>query len=231
MFARYVFRAPTDWGYDASYMLYGTLFMMAGAYALSRGAHVRGDFLYRGFSPRTQAAFDLALYLLFFVPGMAALIYSGWGFFDLSYTMDERSSFSPKGPVVWPFKALIPIVGALMLLQGLAEIVRRAIILGWPLEWTEIIVIFVPIFLPLLKLFDIDPLFFGIIVALNLQTSFLSPPVAMAPFYLKGVAPKHVGLDQIFRGVMPFMLIVLLSMAILYVWPQLALWLPTVVYR
>ena len=104
-------------------------------------------------------------------------------------------------------------------------------ILGWPLEWTEIIVIFVPIFLPLLKLFDIDPLFFGIIVALNLQTSFLSPPVAMAPFYLKGVAPKHVQIDQIFKGVMPFMLIVLLSMAILYVWPQLALWLPTVVYR
>jgi tripartite ATP-independent transporter DctM subunit len=104
-------------------------------------------------------------------------------------------------------------------------------ILGWPLEWTEIIVIFVPIFLPLLKLFDIDPLFFGIIVALNLQTSFLSPPVAMAPFYLKGVAPPHVGLDQIFKGVMPFMLIVLLSMVILYVWPQLALWLPTVVYR
>ena len=104
-------------------------------------------------------------------------------------------------------------------------------ILGWPLEWTEIIVIFVPIFLPLLKLFDIDPLFFGIIVALNLQTSFLSPPVAMAPFYLKGVAPKHVGLDQIFKGVMPFMLIVLLSMVILYVWPQLVLWLPTVVYR
>jgi tripartite ATP-independent transporter DctM subunit len=104
-------------------------------------------------------------------------------------------------------------------------------ILGWPLEWTEIIVIFVPIFLPLLKLFDIDPLFFGIIVALNLQTSFLSPPVAMAPFYLKGVAPPHVGLDQIFKGVMPFMLIVLLSMVILYVWPELALWLPAAVYR
>jgi tripartite ATP-independent transporter DctM subunit len=104
-------------------------------------------------------------------------------------------------------------------------------ILGWPLEWTEIIVIFVPIFLPLLKLFDIDPIFFGIIVALNLQTSFLSPPVAMAPFYLKGVAPPHVGLDQIFKGVMPFMLIVLFSMVILYVWPELALWLPAAVYR
>jgi tripartite ATP-independent transporter DctM subunit len=104
-------------------------------------------------------------------------------------------------------------------------------VLGWPLEWTEIIVIFVPIFLPLLKLFDIDPLFFGIIVALNLQTSFLSPPVAMAPFYLKGVAPKHVQIEQIFRGVMPFMLIVILCMALLYIWPGLALWLPEALYR
>jgi tripartite ATP-independent transporter DctM subunit len=103
-------------------------------------------------------------------------------------------------------------------------------ILGWPLEWTEIIVIFVPIFLPLLKLFDIDPLFFGIIVALNLQTSFLSPPVAMAPFYLKGVAPKHVQIEQIFRGVMPFMYIVVLCMAVLYIWPEVALWLPSVLY-
>ena len=104
-------------------------------------------------------------------------------------------------------------------------------ILGWPLEWTEIIVIFVPIFLPLLKLFDIDPLFFGIIVALNLQTSFLSPPVAMAPFYLKGVAPKHVRIEQIFAGVMPFMFIVLISMAVLYIWPEVALWLPSVLYE
>jgi tripartite ATP-independent transporter DctM subunit len=103
-------------------------------------------------------------------------------------------------------------------------------ILGWPLEWTEIIVIFVPIFLPLLKLFDIDPLFFGIIVALNLQTSFLSPPVAMAPFYLKGVAPKHVQIEQIFRGVMPFMFIVILCMVLLYIWPEVALWLPSVLY-
>jgi tripartite ATP-independent transporter DctM subunit len=103
-------------------------------------------------------------------------------------------------------------------------------ILGWPLEWTEIIVIFVPIFLPLLKLFDIDPLFFGIIVALNLQTSFLSPPVAMAPFYLKGVAPKHVQIEQIFRGVMPFMFIVLICMVLLYIWPELALWLPEALY-
>lgn len=141
VFARYVFRAPTGWGFDASYMLYGTLFMMAGAYALSRGAHVRGDFLYRMFSPRTQAALDLALYVLFFVPGMAALIYSGWRFFDLSYVMNERSSFSPDGPIVWPFKALIPVAGALMLLQGLAEIARCAICLStgrWPQRLADV---------------------------------------------------------------------------------------------
>ena len=104
-------------------------------------------------------------------------------------------------------------------------------ILGWPLEWTEIIVIFVPIFLPLLKLFEIDPLFFGIMIALNLQTSFLSPPVAMAPFYLKGVAPKHVSINEIFAGVMPFILIVVLAMGLLYVFPEIALWLPSVLYR
>lgn len=141
VFARYVFRAPTGWGFDASYMLYGTLFMMAGAYALSRGAHIRGDFLYRMFSPRTQAALDLALYVLFFVPGMAALIYSGWRFFDLSYVMNERSSFSPDGPIVWPFKALIPVAGALMLLQGLAEIARCAICLStgrWPQRLADV---------------------------------------------------------------------------------------------
>ncbi|MFN0042098.1 MAG: TRAP transporter large permease subunit [Alphaproteobacteria bacterium] len=104
-------------------------------------------------------------------------------------------------------------------------------ILGWPLEWTEIIVIFVPIFLPLLKLFEIDPLFFGIMIALNLQTSFLSPPVAMAPFYLKGVAPKHVSINEIFAGVMPFIWIVVLAMGLLYAFPEIALWLPSVLYR
>jgi tripartite ATP-independent transporter DctM subunit len=103
-------------------------------------------------------------------------------------------------------------------------------LLGWPLEWTEIIIIFVPIFLPLLDHFGIDPLFFGILIALNLQTSFLSPPVAMAPFYLKGVAPKHVTINQIFTGVMPFIWIVLLAMLLLYVFPAIGLWLPSVVY-
>ncbi|MGE0737434.1 MAG: TRAP transporter large permease subunit [Alphaproteobacteria bacterium] len=104
-------------------------------------------------------------------------------------------------------------------------------VLGWPLEWTEIIVIFVPIFLPLLKHFGIDPLFFGLLIALNIQTSFLSPPVAMAPFYLKGVAPKHVTLNQIFSGVMPFLYIVILAMGLLYVFPGIGLWLPSVLYK
>ena len=103
-------------------------------------------------------------------------------------------------------------------------------ILGWPLEWTEIIVIFMPIFIPLLPKFGIDPLFFGLMVALNLQTAFLSPPVAMAAFYLKGVAPKHVTLNQIFAGMMPFMGIQLVALALLYIWPQIGLWLPSVLY-
>jgi len=104
-------------------------------------------------------------------------------------------------------------------------------ILGWPLEWTEIIVIFMPIFVPLLGHFGIDPLFFGILVALNLQTSFLSPPMAPSAFYLKGVAPPSVSLTQIFLGSMPFLGIVILCMIMLYVWPEIALWLPAALYN
>ncbi len=104
-------------------------------------------------------------------------------------------------------------------------------LLGWPLEWTEIIVIFMPIFIPLLAHFDIDPLFFGLMVALNLQTAFLSPPVAMAAFYLKGVAPAHVTLNQIFAGMMPFMMIQVLAMALLYIFPAIGLWLPHTLYK
>jgi len=104
-------------------------------------------------------------------------------------------------------------------------------ILGWPLEWTEIIVIFMPIFIPLLPKFGVDPLFFGLLVALNLQTAFLSPPVAMAAFYLKGVSPKHVTLNQIFAGMMPFMGIQVLALALLYIWPQIGLWLPQTLYK
>jgi tripartite ATP-independent transporter DctM subunit len=111
-------------------------------------------------------------------------------------------------------------------------ILTQAIIfvLGWPLEWTEIVVIFVPIFLPLLDNFGIDPIFFGVLIALNIQTSFLSPPVAMAPFYLKGIAPPHVTINEIFAGVMPFLLLVIVAMAMFYIFPQLGLWLPTYLY-
>jgi TRAP-type mannitol/chloroaromatic compound transport system permease large subunit len=103
-------------------------------------------------------------------------------------------------------------------------------ILGWPLEWTEIIVIFVPIFIPLLAHFQVDPVLFGTMVAVNLQAAFLSPPVAMSAFYLKGVAPKHVTLNQIFAGMMPYMLIVILCLALMYVWPGMTLWLPNFLY-
>ncbi|WGD31572.1 TRAP transporter large permease subunit [Ancylobacter sp. WKF20] len=115
-------------------------------------------------------------------------------------------------------------IGFLLLTQAII------FVLGWPLEWTEIIVIFLPIFLPLLDHFNIDPIFFGVLVALNLQTSFLSPPVAMAPFYLKGVAPKGVTIEQIFSGVMPFIYIVIFAMVLLYMFPGFALWLPNYLY-
>ncbi len=103
-------------------------------------------------------------------------------------------------------------------------------LLGWPLEWTEIIVIFCPIFIPLLSHFQIDPILFGTMVAVNLQAAFLSPPVAMSAFYLKGVAPKHVTLNQIFAGMMPYMLIVILCLAFMYIWPGMTLWLPEFLY-
>jgi tripartite ATP-independent transporter DctM subunit len=103
-------------------------------------------------------------------------------------------------------------------------------LLGWPLEWSEIIIIFVPIFLPLLPHFGVDPLFFGILVALNLQTSFLTPPMAMSAYYLKGIAPPYVQLTSIFKGCMPFLAMVMLSMALVYIFPELVFWLPSLVY-
>jgi TRAP-type mannitol/chloroaromatic compound transport system permease small subunit len=135
VFARYVFLAPTEWAFDASYMLYGTLFMMAGAYALSRNAHVRGDFIYRAWSPRRQASLDFVLYFLFYFPGMIAFVYAGLGFAELSRRMNEHSSASPNGPIVWPFKWLIVIVGILMVIQGIVEVFRCLICIRngeWP---------------------------------------------------------------------------------------------------
>ncbi|MDF2619414.1 MAG: Tripartite ATP-independent periplasmic transporter DctQ component [Xanthobacteraceae bacterium] len=135
VFRRYVLHDPTTWAYDVSLMLYGALFMMAGAYTLSRNGHVRGDFIYRKWQPATQAKTDLVLYFLFYFPGILALIYSGWNYFYLSYLLNEHSSFSPEGPVIWPFKALIPITGVMMLLQGVVEVVRCVICIrtgDWP---------------------------------------------------------------------------------------------------
>lgn len=133
--SRYVFGAPTTWAYDAAYMLYGTLFIMAGAYTLCRNGHVRGDFLYRKWSPRRQATMDLLLYALFFLPGMLAFVYSGYNFAAASWAVREHSAFSPEGPAIYPFKTLIPVCGVLMLLQGLAEVIRCVICIKngqWP---------------------------------------------------------------------------------------------------
>lgn len=139
--ARKFFAAPTNWGYDTQYMLYGLLFMFAGAYALSRNGHVRGDFLYRMLAPRRQAMLDLLLYILFFFPAIFAFMIAGFHFFELSWQQNERSMFSPSGPILWPFKGIIPIVGFLLLLQGLAEVVRcvRCIRSGeWPRRLSDV---------------------------------------------------------------------------------------------
>ncbi|QWG19079.1 TRAP transporter large permease subunit [Bradyrhizobium sediminis] len=140
------------------------------------------------------------------------------------------------------FSAVFAILGGQALLESWVlslnmtpvqfMILSQAIIfvLGWPLEWTEIIVIFVPIFLPMLKHFNIDPILWGVLVFVNLQAAFLSPPVAMSAFYLKGVAPKHVTLNQIFAGMMPYMLIVIVCMIFMYIWPGMTLWLPNYLY-
>jgi TRAP-type mannitol/chloroaromatic compound transport system permease small subunit len=132
---RYFFRAPTAWAFDASYILYGTLFMLAGPYALARNAHVRGDFLYRQWPVKRQAGLDLLLYLLFFFPGILALCYAGYAFAAMSWTFTEKSSNSPIGVPLYHFKTLVPLVGGLMVLQGVAEVIRcvQALQTGeWP---------------------------------------------------------------------------------------------------
>ncbi|HLQ26353.1 MAG TPA: TRAP transporter small permease subunit [Acidiferrobacterales bacterium] len=132
---RYGFDAPTLWAFDTSYMLYGALFMMCGAYTLAQDGHVRGDFLYNSFPPRIQAALDLVLYIAFFVPGIAALSYAGVDFAATSWHLDEHSSLTSGGPPLYHFKALIPLAGALVMLQGLAEITRCIMCLKtgeWP---------------------------------------------------------------------------------------------------
>jgi TRAP-type mannitol/chloroaromatic compound transport system permease small subunit len=124
VFKRYVLNRPTAWMFDLNSMLYGTLFMMTGAYTLAQGGHVRADFVYGRLRPRTQAALDLALYFLFFMPGILALIYAGYGYAADSWRIGEHSSVTAEGPPLYHFKSVIPIAGALVMLQGLAEIVR-----------------------------------------------------------------------------------------------------------
>src|SRR6476659_1355386 len=135
VFKRYILNAPTAWIFDLDNMLYGTLFMMAGAYTLAQDAHVRGDFLYGSMKPRMQASLDLVLYILFFLPGMMALIYAGYDYAAISWRIDEHSNVTSNGPAVYPFKTVIPIAGVLVLIQGIAEIVRCVVCLKtgvWP---------------------------------------------------------------------------------------------------
>src|SRR5438874_11073489 len=120
VFKRYIMNMPTSWIFDLDNMLYGTLFMMCGAYTLAQNAHVRGDFLYSSMRPRMQAGLDIVLYVVFFIPGIAALIYSGYVFAGESWTIGEHSTVTANGPPVYQFKAMIPIAGVLVMLQGTA---------------------------------------------------------------------------------------------------------------
>jgi len=121
---RKLFNARNQWASDSEYILYGVFFMMSGAYALSRGQMVRGDMFYREWSVRTQAKVDLILYFLFFLPGILALVWSGWFFADFARVINERSTTTPNGPLIWPFKFFIPISAVFMLIQGIAEMIR-----------------------------------------------------------------------------------------------------------
>jgi TRAP-type mannitol/chloroaromatic compound transport system permease small subunit len=135
VFKRYIMNMPTAWIFDASNMFYGSVFMLAGAYTLAQNAHVRGDFLYSSMRPRTQASLDLVLYIVFFLPGIAALIYAGYDYAALSWRIGEHSTVTANGPPIYHFKAVIPIAGALVMLQGLAEILRCIVCLKtgvWP---------------------------------------------------------------------------------------------------
>jgi TRAP-type mannitol/chloroaromatic compound transport system permease small subunit len=141
VFKRYILNMPTAWIFDASNMFYGTLFMLAGAYALAQNAHVRGDFLYSSMRPRTQATLDLLLYVVFFLPGIVALIYAGYDYAALSWRIGEHSNVTAEGPPIYHFKTIIPLAGALVMLQGLAEILRCIVCLRtgeWPARLKDV---------------------------------------------------------------------------------------------
>jgi TRAP-type mannitol/chloroaromatic compound transport system permease small subunit len=135
VFSRYALDNPRAWAFDAMIMLYGTLFMMAGAYTLSKNGHVRGDVLYGFFRPRTQASWDLLLYIVFFIPGVFALTYAGYYYAADSWRIHETSNITAEGPPIYPFKTVIPLAGAILLLQGIVEIIRCVICIKqgyWP---------------------------------------------------------------------------------------------------
>ena len=135
VFSRYALDAPHAWAFDAMIIMYGTLFMMAGAYTLSKNGHVRGDVLYGFFQPRTQATIDLVLYIVFFIPGVVALAWAGYDYAAQSWAINEHSNITADGPAIYPFKTVIPLAGAFLLLQGVVEIVRCVICLRqgyWP---------------------------------------------------------------------------------------------------
>jgi TRAP-type mannitol/chloroaromatic compound transport system permease small subunit len=135
VFSRYVLDAPRAWAFDGMIMLYGTLFMMAGAYTLAQNSHVRGDVIYGFLTPRTQAILDLTLYILFFIPGVIALVWAGYTYAAESWAINEHSNITSEGPPVYPFKTVIPLAGAFVLMQGIVEIIRCVICIrqgAWP---------------------------------------------------------------------------------------------------
>lgn len=141
VFKRYILNAPTSWIFDLDNMLYGTLFMMCGAYTLALAGHVRADFVYIYMRPRAQAALDLLLYLLFFIPGILGLIYAGWDYAAISWRIGEHSTVTAEGPPVYHFKTVIPVAGALVMLQGLAEMARCVLCLktgAWPARLEDV---------------------------------------------------------------------------------------------
>jgi len=141
VFSRYALDAPRAWAFDFMIMMYGTLFMMAGAYTLSKNSHVRGDVLYGFFSPRTQATIDLTLYIVFFIPGVFALTYAGYYYAADSWRINEHSNITSEGPPYYPFKTVIPLAGAILLAQGIVEIIRCIICLRqgeWPSRQVDV---------------------------------------------------------------------------------------------
>jgi tripartite ATP-independent transporter DctM subunit len=174
-----------------------------------------------GYRSLTFQRLKEAVYLTARASAMVCYLFIG------SWTFSSVFSYLGGHEVIehWVLAANLNATGFLLLAQTII------FLLGWPLEWTEIIIIFVPIFLPLVKSFNIDPILFGILVSLNIQTSFNTPPMAMAAYYLKGVSPPHVRLNQIFAGALPFVFMVFLSMTLVYIFPGIALWLPHALYK